>query len=1610
MNSIYDLYKDNKWRKIADKIKLDKSLYLRNNLLLFYYDNNDNNYEGLLINILSAAKQGLPFVVIDSNATKEGSQYIKTTCQNFPAATLKDAFAVFFTSGSTGKPRPIIWTKEMMIRHVKNRMKMLGVDKKTRLASMIPLSMKWGVLNFLVAGFSGASFEYYATNQGYNGLIKKIINKQIDFLVGNPYQWTGLLSYLEKSNLRTNIVAHIGSAIISKDLVVRLSKRVKKIINLYGSTEAFGVICNDPIGLKKPESVGKPEPGNQVAILDGSGKECGSGKIGEIVLRGLDISISCPTPYFTGDLGYKDKDGDLFVVGRKDDILKVNGYQISCHDYEKHYNKYRSFVLGINRDDGWSDVAIIFETEEPLKRVKEYIDRMIPPINLYCRPKWIFAMKKLPLTSTKKIDKQKIKTFIERKIKKIELNLNKKETRSYSGNKGTVLYKIIEIWQEIFKNKAVDANSDFFSLGGSSIDAMQIISQIKHRLKIDISIDAILKNPALKKLAKVVRKSRKINGPISIMPAKPKPFYALSHAQKRMWVLYNLEPNSAFYNVLRVLKLTKKLNVPVLRQSIQAVINRHEALRTNFDEINGRLVQIIHQNKKNNLVIIDLKNSRNKSKQKKKNEVIQSIIKQEAGKPFKLEKDQLIRFTLIKTDADENILILAMHHIIIDNWSINALFSELNQLYKSGLTGKQADLPALAIQYKDYSEWERARENTKELKKQEKYWLKKLAGELPISELPLDNPRPAVQTYNGSIEEIVLDHNMTRKLKQLANKNNVTLFMLLFAAFNAFLYKLTGQEDLIVGVIAANREYPELENVVGPLLNTLAIRTKITNTDNFANLLKYTKQNILDGFANKDYSFDRLIEKLNPPRDLSRLPIVNIIFHMLDYEQGNKAEQQASNKLLSSYQMYDYKTTQFDARFIAIEQPGKLVFRFNYNTDLYHSRTARLFLKLYRTLLENVLAESETEIARLELLTKKEKKQLIYNYNNTKAVYPKEKTVHQLFEEQAKRTPDSVAVISGEQEITYRELNQKANQLADFLITRYKIKTEDKIAIITDRSIDMVVAILAAIKSGAAYVPINQNYPLKRIKYMIRDAKSPLILTQEKIAEEKLKWFKGNIFRLDSDWTKIDNNKSANQQTKIKPNNLIYVIYTSGSTGNPKGVMVEHQEVTNICYAINKKIKFHQSDRILALANINFDISIFELLFPLVRGMSLVLASEEDIRQPVLLGRLITKKRINIVQFTPSMAELMVGHSIDSKVNPFKHLDKVLITGEAFYLDLFFRIKKLTKASIYNLYGPTEATIWSTFYKAKESKERIVSIGKPLANTQIYVLDQGKQLVPPGLPGELYVSGDGLARGYLNQPEMTKKVFLPHPFIKGQRIYKTGDMVKINPDGNIDYISRIDYQIKIRGNRVELGEIEANLNKLPQIEQAVVVAKEEKNKASQAINGYYLVAYYTAKTKVAAEEIRGYLKNILPDYMIPSFFVELPKFPLNANGKLDRSVLPELDKNQLAKKNKYQPPITDLEKKLVAIWQEVLGIKKIGINDSFFELGGNSLKLLMVNAKIKGILKIIISPIKLFEFNTILSLVNFLFYQNKKLYDTRKNKISLGKGMMIEMLNKRHEI
>ena len=1033
----------------------------------------------------------------------------------------------------------------------------------------------------------------------------------------------------------------------------------------------------------------------------------------------------------------------------------------------------------------------------------------------------------------------------------------------------------------------------------------------------------------------------------------------LSFAQERLWFIDQLEPGTPAYNIPQVFRLTGELNAGVLERSINELIRRHESLRTTFELKDGQPLQIIAPELKLVVSVTDLsavaENDREIEAQKLVHEAIHH--------PFDLAKGPLFRARLLKLNAKTHILILIMHHIISDGWSMGVLFREMATLYAAYSTGNTNLLPSLPIQYADFAIWQREWLKGNVLDRQLSYWKTKLKGVPSTLALPTDRSRSTTLSYRGGRVSFTVPKSTTKLLKQLSQKEGVTLFMMLLAVFIILLFRYSQQKDIVVGAPIANRNRSEIEGLIGFFVNTLALRTSLSGNSTVKELLSQVKETCLQAYAHQDLPFEKLAEELQLERDMSCQPLFQVIFQLFNTSYPDLE----LPGLTTTPVKIDSSIAKFDLNLTLTEQQNGLTGNLLYSSDLFDRATIERMAGHFKILLEGVVANPQQSIGTLPVLTDAEQQQILIEWNDTRADYPKDQCIHRLFEKQVKQTPDAIAVSFGEEQLTYRQLNEKANRLANYL-RKFGIRVEMPVGICMERSLEMIIGLLGILKSGGTYVPLDPGYPQERLRFMLHDSEISILLTREEFLSN-LPEYQGHLVLLDAIENQLvteDPNNLDDAETTAE--NLAYVVYTSGSTGLPKGICIPHRAVNRLVFNTNY-IGITPSDRIAHISNVSFDAATFEMWGALLQGAMLVIITRDVALSPREFASALQQHKISILFITTALFNQVARETPGA----FAALHYVLFGGEM--VDPL-SVKAVLKAGapkhLVHVYGPTENTTFSTYYPVREVPEQAatVPIGRPLSNTQLYLLDDHLQPVPVGVSGEVYLGGDGLAHGYLNRPELTRERFITnHPITQSpdHPIYKTGDIARYLPDGDIEFLGRVDHQVKVRGFRIELAEIETVLSRHPAVAQVVVIVREDtpRNKTLAA----YLA--FAENSSFDTRKLRDFLKQQLPDYMIPASFTFLNQLPLTPNGKIDRNALPEPDRIRPFQETSFVAPRTPTEKTLAAICLNLLNIEKIGVFDNFFELGGHSLLAVQVMARVQETFEVELPLRSLFENPTI---------------------------------------
>ena len=1039
---------------------------------------------------------------------------------------------------------------------------------------------------------------------------------------------------------------------------------------------------------------------------------------------------------------------------------------------------------------------------------------------------------------------------------------------------------------------------------------------------------------------RLVQKNRRRSGPPQVIKQQTDRESApLSYNQQGLWVLNQLMPGTSLYHTPMAVRLTGPLNVEALRKALEAIVARHDSLRTTFATVDGAPMQVV-SDLTLDVPVVDLGEL---SESDREAEALR-VLRLEARKPFDLSQGPLIRAVLLRMQEHEHILLVTMHHIVTDGWSIGIFQNELSALYEAFATNQPSPLAELPIQYTDYSVWQRQWFDGEVYESQLAYWKKQFATLPPVLELPTDHSRPNVQAYRafrGAQHTISLSSELTQHLKQLCQKENVTLFMLLMAAYQILLHRYTGEEDIVVGTPIAGRQVRETESLIGLFINTLAMRTNLSGELPFRELLDRVKQVALGAYTHQDLPFERLVKELQPERTLAHNPLFQVMFVL----QSEEITPLQLPGLVAKHFRVDNIMANFDLTLDIVERNSQLVCLFESNADLFEAETIARMLGHFRTLLEGIVANPEQKISELPLLSEAERRQLLVEWNETKTDYPANQSIQELFEQQVADTPDATALIWEDRELTYNELNSRANQLAHYL-RRRGVGPDTRVGLCVERSPEMIIALLGILKAGGAYVPLDPAYPQGRLEFMLEDADAPLLLTQKALLPN-LPANTAEVIRIDELREELAQENQQNPEITTTADNLAYVMYTSGSTGRPKGVAVKHRNVVRLVKNTNYA-SFSSDEVFLQCSTISFDASTFEIWGSLLNGgrLALLPAGTASLKE---LGQALRRYRVTTLWLTAGLFHLMIDNHLDD----LKGVRQLLAGGDVLSVSHVQKVfKELKDCRLINGYGPTENTTFTCCYPVTDLTKvnGSVPIGRPVSNTSIYVLDRFMNPVPIGVPGELYIGGDGLASGYLDRPELNAERFVRNPFATGTgaRLYRTGDLVRYRATGEIEFIGRIDNQVKVRGFRIELGEIEAALAEHPAVREAVVVARKDEGDK-------HLVAYLVPREScgLVTDDVRDFLRQRLPDHMVPSVFVVLESLPLSPIGKVDRRALPATNGFKPKSAKGFAAPGDELELKLTRIWEKVLNVRPIGTDENFFELGGHSLLAVRLFAQIE---------------------------------------------------------
>ena len=1491
--------------------------------------------------------------------------------ENPPAVNdLENVAYVIYTSGTTGKPKGTLVTHANVLRLFRETEARYGFNERdvwTLFHSYGFDFSVWEMWGALLYGGKLVIVPYLVsrTPEAFYGLLER---EQVTVLNQTPSAFWQLQQVAaatgKPSDLRLRLVIFGGEALAVSGLREWYewhNGAGPRMVNMYGITETTVHVTYRELSAADAATGGSPVgcalPDLELYVLDEEMKPAPIGVAGELYVGGRGLSRGylnhpdltatrfLPHPYSklpgarlyrSGDKAKRLANGDVEYLGRIDQQVKIRGFRIELGEIEmvlrRHPGVREAAVLLDDRASGDRRlIAYVVCNEDDAVSAVDLRRHSAGQLPQYMVPANIVKVSHLPLTGNGKLDRKKLAT--------LERTGESARPVTLTNVRTPVEEVVAETMLEVLGIEQIGVDDNFFELGGHSLLATQVIGRLQDAFKVELPLRLVFETPNVAGLARhietAIREGKGLRVPPLERVSRETPL-PLSFAQQRLWFLDQLEPGNPVYVIPTGVRIKGDVNVSALSLSIDEIVARHESLRTSFPMTNGEPVQSIAPQLSGMLRVVDLSGVATEERE----DVVLQLAKTDASRSFDLACGPIMRATLFRLDEQEHVALLTLHHIVSDGWSTAVMIGELSALYEAFSNGRSSPLPPLAIQYADYAHWQREWLQGEVLETQLAYWKQQLSGSNALLELPADHPRPAIQTFRGARHSTPLSRALTDRVKAVCRREQVTLFMTLLAAFKTLLYRYSLQEDICVGSPIANRGNREVEALIGYIANTLVLRTDLSGNPTFLELLARVREVSLGAYAFQDISFEKLVDELQPARDLSYSPLFQVMFTL----QNMPPRELKTSGLTLSPLVVENHTAKFDLEMVVVETSNGMTATIEYNEDLFTRETIARMMDNFAVLLENVVAAPETRIAEIRLMDEREE-QFLLRLNHTETPLPDELCAHRLFEMQVERTPDAVAAVFHETSLTYAELNERANRWARVLVEN-GVGRDIIAGVLCDRGLNLLMAILAIAKAGGVYLPLDPFHPVDRLRVELDQSECRVLLADD----EYVPVFSNtqSAAQLITFDELLANTGPAENLTALSTaQDLVYVIYTSGSTGIPKGAMIENRGMVNHLFAKISELNLTAADRVAQTASQCFDISVWQFMAPLIVGGCVHIFDDEVTHDA---PRLLTETEaagITILETVPSLlrAALDPAHERHPELSKLRRL---VITGEALPPDLCREWLRLyPQIPMLNAYGPTECSDDVTHYEINSTPaDDLVRmpIGHPVQNTQLFVLDANLWPVPIGVSGELYVGGAGVGRGYLHDPARTAEVFIPNPFGAG-RLYRTGDMVRYLSDGNIEFIGRRDHQLKIRGFRIELGEIEAAANTLPGVRESLAIARQDTP------GDKHLVLYLSFEpnaTVPSTSDLRNLLKQRIPDYMIPRAFVVLDEFPLTANGKIDRQALPAPDGARPDLDHEFAPPASVVEKELARIWQQVLGLDQVGIHDNFFELGGDSILMIQI--------------------------------------------------------------
>ncbi|MEO1625704.1 MAG: amino acid adenylation domain-containing protein, partial [Bacteroidota bacterium] len=1436
----------------------------------------------------------------------------------------EDEAYIIYTSGSTGRPKGVSIRHESLIDYATTFSTYFRLTASDCVIQQSALVFDTSVEEIFPILTVGGKLLVAESPKDFHSLLQECSRHEVTLLSTNPFVVQYLSDHQADYELQLRILIS-GGDVLKREQVDHLLDSME-VYNTYGPTESTVCATYHKVRAEDVQlPIGKPIANRDVFLLNDQ-HLLPKGALGEIALAGMGLAngylnqdqltaalfveVDGKRMYKTGDLGRWNEQGELLFQGRKDSQLSFRGYRIEPQEIEQAIKETTPSVRACHvsmREWQQAPALIAYVSASGQVDVDSLLKSLKKKLPAHMIPNHVLLLDAFPLNASGKIDSKRLP---------LPEKILAKAAMVFPST--AVEYEMANIWKKLLNLEEVDIHSSFFTLGGHSLLANQFIGIIREERKQDISLREFYEAPTIYEAAKLLE-TKEISHSFQLEKAPKQELYPLSYPQERLWFLDQLNQDNKSYYVPRAIKMRGQMNLKRIEKAFTLLTEKHEILRTVFPVVNG----IPHQKILPPYYFsIPLHSLENLSPQEQEAE-IQDFIFQEGNRLFDLEKGPLLRVYILRESERENILVFCEHHLIHDGWTQGILLREFIDVYSKLIEDENFQIEIPRLQFKDFSHWQKSFFDDERLDNHLSFWKQKLEGHIPVLPLPQKCKRPLQISGNGKLLIRTIDEEWSDKIRAFSVAHGATLFISMLAAFKLTLSRFSNESDICIGTAVANRRLASIENVLGMVINTIALRTQLDGTDSLGAALDKIKQTCFEAYTHEDTPFGKVVEHLSPTRSLGLMPLFQYMFSFMNTPSRNLFLPDLELEVIDSHNL----TAKFDINVVVVtpfeqalqegleERNRTIMVEWEYNSDIYSEEVMNQMFDAYFAILETMVSSPSVPYKEVPCMGAEQRRELLEVFNDTQADYPKGKTVVDLFREQVERRPEVNALVYADKVLTYRELEHLSNGLANHLMDSVgQLKKEAIIGIQLQRSEWVVVSMLAILKAGAAYVSIDPDFPQKRIEYILQDANCPIVIDKDFIDA-----FAAGPF---------DPTAPA---AEISVDQLAYLIYTSGSTGTPKGIMIEHGSLANLVF--DYQMDVHRTS--LSCKTV-FDASVLEIMVSITSGSTLFIPEEEIIYSPQEYADFLCENKISHCYLHPmhleEIAERLATYDDLHLQHIFIGVEGIKPSSVEWYFD--------NKIKILNAYGPTECTVCASYYRVENLADITtpnIPIGKPLSNCQLYILDgQSNRLQPKGVIGELCISGAGLSRGYLNLPDLTDKAFIPHPFKEGERLYKTGDLAKWLPDGNIEFLGRKDTQVKLRGHRIELGEIEHVLMNQQAVTQAVAIIVKQKEEK-------YLAAYLVGEEEMDVAALKDSLHAYLPAYMIPNHLIQLDSIPLTPNGKIDRKALPKIQLG--ADEKEYVAPRNETEAQLVAIWQEVLDVEKVGITDNFFALGGHSLKV-----------------------------------------------------------------